>query len=99
MIVPTSPQNSIRVCQSRPLRASREASRHSTAPTSPAQTVATSLSKPGRATLPLAGFDNWMLLAVSGGRPVDIAGEWNGRVLFPLAVAAEGTFHALRGEE
>jgi SWIM zinc finger len=51
------------------------------------------------ATLPLAGFDNWMLLAVSGGRPVDIAGEWNGRVLFPLAVAAEGTFHALRGEE
>jgi SWIM zinc finger len=51
------------------------------------------------ATLPLAGFDNWMLLAVSGGRPVDIAGEWNGRVLFPLAVAAEGTFHPLRGEE
>jgi hypothetical protein len=51
------------------------------------------------ATLPLAGFDNWMLLAISGGRPVDIAGEWNGRVLFPLAVAAEGTFHALRGEE
>ena len=51
------------------------------------------------AALPLAGFDNWLLLAVSGGRPVDIAGEWNGRVLFPLGVAAEGTFHALRGEE
>jgi len=40
-----------------------------------------------------------MLLAVSGGRPVDIAGEWNGRVLFPLSVAAEGSFHPLRGEE
>jgi len=51
------------------------------------------------ATLPLAGSDNWMLLAVSGGQPVDVAGEWNGRVLFPLGVAAEGTFHALRGEE
>jgi len=51
------------------------------------------------ATLPLAGFDNWLLLAVSGGQPVDIAGEWNGRLLFPLGVAAEGTFHALRGEE
>ena len=51
------------------------------------------------AALPLAGFDNWLLLAVSGGRPVDIAGEWNGRVLFPLGVAAEGTFHALRSEE
>jgi SWIM zinc finger len=50
-------------------------------------------------TLPLAGFDNWMLLAVSGGGPVDIAGEWNGRVLFPLSVAAEGSFHPLRGEE
>src|SRR3954452_23712264 len=45
----TSPHSSRRWCQSRPLRASREASRHSTAPPSPAQSPATSRSKPGRA--------------------------------------------------
>src|SRR4051812_37138289 len=45
----TSPHSSRRWCQSRPLRASRDASRHSTAPTSPAQSPATSRSKPGRA--------------------------------------------------
>jgi len=36
------------------LRASRDASKHSTAPTSPPQSLATSRSKPGRATKPLA---------------------------------------------
>jgi hypothetical protein len=51
------------------------------------------------ATLPIAGRDEWMLLALSGGRPVDVAGEWNGRALFPLSVAAEGVFHELREHE
>src|ERR1700722_1717195 len=46
----TKPQSSSRWCQSRPLRASREASKHSTAPTSPAHSHATSRSKPGRET-------------------------------------------------
>src|SRR5450631_3777902 len=46
MIVPTNPQNSISVCQSRPLRARREASIASTAPTRPSQIVANRRSKP-----------------------------------------------------
>ena len=41
-------------CQSRPLRASREASRQRTAPTCPAHRAATNRSKPGRSTAPLA---------------------------------------------
>ena len=51
------------------------------------------------ATLSLAGRDHWKLLALSGGRPVDLAGEWNGRTLFPLGAVAEGLFHPLRSEE
>src|SRR5436309_2521952 len=45
----TKPHNSSKWCQSRQLRASLEASKHKTAPTSPAQSQATSRSKPGRA--------------------------------------------------
>lgn len=48
--------------------------------------------------LPLAGHDHWKLLALSGGRPVDVCGEWDGRALHPLSAAAEGGFHALRSE-
>lgn len=51
---PTRPHSSRRWCHSLPLRERREASKHRTAPTSPAQRLATSLSKPGRATVPLA---------------------------------------------
>jgi hypothetical protein len=47
------------------------------------------------AMLPLAGREHWKLLAVSGGQPVDLAGEWNGRTLFPLATVAGGSFHVL----
>src|SRR5450631_594057 len=47
MSVPTNPQNSISVCESRPLRARRDASIASTAPTRPSQIVASSRSKPG----------------------------------------------------
>jgi hypothetical protein len=41
-------------CQSRPFRASLEASKHRTAPTLPAHSHATRRSNPGRATVPLA---------------------------------------------
>src|SRR5215469_12445768 len=50
MTVPKSPQKSISVCQSRPLRASRDASMANTAPTRPSQIAASSRSKPGRLT-------------------------------------------------
>lgn len=50
------------------------------------------------ATLPLRGIEHWKLLAVSGGKPVDIVGEWDGRALHPLAAHAEGVFHQLGGE-
>lgn len=42
--------------------------------------------------LPLAGLDSdgWKLLALGGGRPVGVFGEWDGAALRVLNVAAEG---------
>jgi hypothetical protein len=37
-----------------------------------------------RAAVPLGGTGTWSLLAISGGHPIDVAGEWDGRVLRPL---------------
>lgn len=37
-----------------------------------------------RAAIPLGGTGTWSLLAISGGHPIDVAGEWDGRVLRPL---------------
>jgi hypothetical protein len=34
----------------------------------------------------------WKLMALSGGRPISIAGEWDGGCLYPLSVWAEGRF-------
>jgi hypothetical protein len=48
----------------------------------------------GRA-VPLAGGGHWKLFALSGGHPVDLFGEWNGRALLPLGALAEGAYHAL----
>src|SRR6478609_2066296 len=45
---PTTLQNSSNVCQSRPLRARRDASMLSTAPTSPSHSKPSNRSKPGR---------------------------------------------------
>lgn len=44
--------------------------------------------------LPLAVADakGWTLLALSGGAAIGLAGEWNGDVLRPLSVWAEGRF-------
>lgn len=48
--------------------------------------------------LRLAGSDHWKLLAVSGGTPVDVAGEWDGRAILPLGVVADGAFYRLHEE-
>ena len=43
-------------------------------------------------SLPVAVLNNtgWQLLALSGGLPVSIFGEWDGAVFLPLAVLADG---------
>ncbi|HVA92964.1 MAG TPA: SWIM zinc finger family protein [Chloroflexota bacterium] len=46
-------------------------------------------------TLPLSPGDHWKLLALSGGMPVDLAGEWTGEALLPLGVMTEGAYHLL----
>jgi SWIM zinc finger len=39
------------------------------------------------------GFESvWTLLAVSGGHPIDVFGEWDGDHLLPLSAFAEGRF-------
>jgi hypothetical protein len=48
--------------------------------------------------LPLARGEHWRLLALSGGRPVDLTGEWDGEVLLPLGVMVDDAFHPLREE-
>ncbi len=45
--------------------------------------------------LPLANGEYWSLLALSGGRPVDFAGEWNGETLLPLGILVDTTYHVL----
>jgi SWIM zinc finger len=47
--------------------------------------------------LPLTGGEHWILLALSGGRPVDLAAEWDGEGLLPLGVVAGGSYHILEG--
>jgi hypothetical protein len=46
--------------------------------------------------LPLAAGNHWQLLAVSGGHPIDLAGEWDGEALLPLGTIAEGFYQPLR---
>jgi hypothetical protein len=48
-------------------------------------------------TLPMAPFgqDGWDLLAVSGGHPVDVFGEWTGASLVPLACSAGDAHYTL----
>jgi hypothetical protein len=51
------------------------------------------------AVVPMArGFAHaWPLFALSGGEPVTIFGEWNGRVLHPLSVVSADRFVSLGG--
>ena len=46
--------------------------------------------------LPVVGPHGWHLLALAGGHPVEIVGEWDGFGLYPLAVWAEGVLVPLR---
>ena len=48
--------------------------------------------------LPLSRGDHWLLLALSGGGPVELAGEWDGDELTPLAVLDGGVYHPLRSD-
>jgi hypothetical protein len=48
-------------------------------------------------TLPLVAQDQWCLLALSGGHPVQVAGEWDGMALRPLGVCCDGRYHPLGG--
>lgn len=47
--------------------------------------------------LPLLGWDHWRLLALSGGHPVAVAGEWDGVAMRPLGVCCDGRYHPLGG--
>ena len=40
----------------------------------------------------------WRMLALSGGGPIDVAGEWNGDWLTPLGVCVDGSYHLLRAD-
>lgn len=42
--------------------------------------------------LPLGGRDHWKLLAVTGGHPVDLTGEWDGDRLRPLGLFFDNHF-------
>jgi hypothetical protein len=52
-----------------------------------------------RSALPLRGREHDVLLAVSGGHPLVLAGQWNGFELEPLVAYADGRAVALTGEE
>lgn len=45
--------------------------------------------------MPLAKGDHWLLLALSGGLPLDCFGEWDGETLLPLGTLADSAYHAL----
>lgn len=45
--------------------------------------------------LPLVRGDHWKLVALSGGRPLDLMGEWDGGALLPLGAGADGGWHHL----
>lgn len=53
------------------------------------------IDRHGRA-VPLAPGEHWTLAALSGGQPIDLAAEWNGRALAPLGVLAGHRYHLLQ---
>jgi SWIM zinc finger len=46
--------------------------------------------------LPLAPGTHWKLLSLSGGMPLELAAEWNGEYVLPLAAAVDGAYHSGR---
>lgn len=51
------------------------------------------------AALPLVGSGRWELLALTGGHPVTVAGEWDGEAVRPLAAWIAGRAVAIAREE
>ncbi len=47
-------------------------------------------------SLPLVKGEYWQLLALSGGRPVDFAAEWNGSALLPLGFLVDQQYHVMK---
>jgi hypothetical protein len=47
------------------------------------------------AALPLRKPGPWLLLALSGGAPLDFAGEWDGETVQPLSATVDGACHSL----
>ncbi|MBR7781590.1 SWIM zinc finger family protein [Undibacterium luofuense] len=45
--------------------------------------------------LALLGTQHWVWMAVSGGAPLDVAGEWDGKHFLPLACMADGCYTLL----
>lgn len=43
--------------------------------------------------LPLTGANHWRMLALSGGASVDLAAEWDGTSLIPLAIVVGGNYY------
>ena len=50
------------------------------------------------AALPLLPGDYWRLLAISGGHPLEVVGEWDGRALRLLGALSEDVYYPLREE-
>jgi len=50
----------------------------------------------GGARLRVDGAFGWHLLALSGGRPLDVFGEWDGFALLPLSVLVDGALAQLK---
>lgn len=48
-------------------------------------------------TLPLAGDEHWQGLALAGGAPCTLVGEWDGEALLPLAMQFDGQYSQLSG--
>lgn len=48
-------------------------------------------------SLPLKGAEHWRLLALSGGAPLDLAGEWDGDRLLPLGAVVLEQYEVLWG--
>lgn len=47
------------------------------------------------AGLPLSKGNHWLLLAISGGMPLDFAAEWDGETLSPLGVLVKSKYYVL----
>ncbi len=43
-------------------------------------------------SIPLRGRDHWKMMAITGGHPFDLSGEWDGYGLRPLGFITDGTF-------